>query len=58
LNSQRFHKIAHLIVSPFASKQTKKILPIASPMATVGIGIYLKLGGGGGGALSSTRRAS
>jgi len=46
-------------VSPFASKQTKKILPIASPMATVGIGIYLKLGGGGGGgALSSTRRAS
>jgi len=45
-------------VSPFASKQTKKILPIASPMATVGIGIYSKLGGGGGGALSSTRRAS
>jgi hypothetical protein len=42
-------------------KQTQKILAIASPMATVGIGICLKSsggGGGGGGALFSTRRAS
>jgi len=44
-------------VSPFALKQTQKILPIASPMAIVGIGICLKLSGGGGViALSSTIR--
>jgi hypothetical protein len=34
-------------------------LPIACPMATVGIGICLKSNGDGGGvALSSTRKAS
>jgi hypothetical protein len=31
-------------------QQTQKILPIASLMAIVGIGICLKLSGGGGGA--------
>jgi hypothetical protein len=47
-------------VSPFALKQTQKILPIASPMAIVGLSICLKLSGGGGGgvALSSTRKTS
>jgi len=60
MNSQRFHKTTHLIASPFALKQTQKLLPIASPMAIVRIGICLKPngGGGGGGALSSIRRAS
>jgi hypothetical protein len=57
LNSQRFHKIAHLIASPFALKQTQKILPIAFLLATVGLGIYFKPNGGDGAiALSSTRR--
>jgi hypothetical protein len=38
-------------------KQRQKILPITSPMATVGIGICLKLIGGGDViALSSARR--
>jgi len=46
-------------VSPFALKQTQKILPITSPMAIIRIGICLKPngGGGGGGVLSSTRKA-
>jgi hypothetical protein len=46
----------HLIPLPFALKQTQKILPIACPIVTIGIGICLKPNGGGGGALSSTRR--
>jgi hypothetical protein len=49
---------SHLIVSPFALKQTQELLPIASPMAIVRRGICLKLSGGGGGALSSTRKIS
>jgi hypothetical protein len=48
-------------MSPFALKHTKKNLPIASPMATIGIGNCLKSSGDGDGvgvALSSTRKAS
>ncbi len=57
MNSQRFHKIAHLIVSPFALKQTQKKVAIASPMATIGIGIWLKSSGGVAVALFCARRA-
>jgi hypothetical protein len=59
LNSQRFHRISHLIASPFALKQTQKILPITSLMAIVEICICLKLSGGGGVvALFFARKAS
>jgi hypothetical protein len=58
MNSQRFHKTAHLTVSPFALKQTQKNLAIASPMATIGIGICLKSSGGVVVALFWARRPS